>query len=274
MNVDLQNQIENFKLSTVTSERAESSELRIVSWNILSEELTPEAPEIGTRIERITDTIRAFAPDAAGIQEISESCYTMLDELLGDTYEFVNPKTKDGNFSFTGIMYNKKTCEMLDNDIIVYPLGNKRIRIATWLYLYHKATSRHFVLLSTHWDVHACNRVTQAECMAALVHELHEKFNCPVICTGDFNAKEDSNAFKTFIRLSRHLDAKYNCPLPINNCFTGHPIGTWEPEKEGNLSIDHITATPDMKFLHFETVINETVIHLSDHFPLYADMKF
>ncbi len=274
MPLEIQSKIENFKLSTITAERTPQTELRIMSWNILSEELTPEAPVIESRIGEITKVIRTFAPDAAGIQEISERCYGLLEELLGDTYVFVNPKTKEGNYSFTGIMYNKTACDMLDNDIIVYPMGNQRIRIATWLYLYHKATDRHFVLMSTHWDTKACNRLPQAEIMAELVLELEKKFNCPVICTGDFNAKEDSNAFKTFIRLSGHKDAKFNCPLPINNCFTGHPIGTWEPEFEGTLCIDHITTVQSMQILHYEAVLNETVIHLSDHLPLYADMKF
>ncbi len=263
-----------FKIRESVPARENQTELRIMTWNILSEELTPEAQPIKDRIEIITDVIRDCAPDAAGIQEISESCYGLLSDMLGDTYTFVNPMTHAGNYSFTGIMYNHTKYELLDTDIHVYPWGNKRIRIANWIHLKEKEGEREFVLVSTHWDVHACNRVPQAEYMAGIVRALKAKFACSVITTGDFNAKEDSNAFKTFIRSSGHKETKYACDEAINNCFTGHNVGIFEPQQEGTLSIDHITTTPDMSVLHYETLVNEDIVNVSDHYPIYVDLKF
>ncbi len=263
----------NFKMSTVTPEREANTDIRIMTWNILSEELTPEATPIGDRISDIVEVIRACAPDAAGVQEISETGYGLFAELLGDTYTFVNPKTRAGDYSFTGIMYNHVKYELLDTDIHVYPWGNKRIRIANWIHIKDRESDFHFVLVSTHWDVHACNRVPQAECMAGLVRALKAKFECPVICTGDFNAKEDSNAFKTFIRVSGHKETKYECKEAINSCFTGHDLGVMEPQQEGTISIDHITTVPKIEVLHYETLVNPKIVDCSDHYPIYVDLK-
>lgn len=255
-------------------EREEGSDVRIFTWNILSEELTPEAPAIDERIEGICEVLLQYMPDAAGVQEISESAYTLFEQRIGDTYEFVNPKTKEGSYSFTGIAYNRQVYRLLDSDILNYPLGNRRIRIATWIHVEERESGRRFVLVSTHWDVHACNRVTQAECMGRLVQELEQRFGVPVICTGDFNARENSTAFRTFIETSGQGEAKYLCREPVNNCFTGHSVGCFEPQYEGEESIDHITITKGTDVLHYETVINSAVVSLSDHFPLYADLKF
>ena len=127
--------------------------------------------------------------------------------------------------------------------------------------------------MSTHWDRHACNRVPDAEQMAARVKELEARYGCPIICTGDYNAKESSEAYKTFMKLSGYKDAKYICDEPVNNVFTGHPIGDFTPEFEGTECIDHITMTDSYEVLHYEAVINQDVIDVSDHLPLYVDLK-
>ena len=91
-------------MSTQTINRPTGTDFRIMSWNILSEELTPWAPPIEDRIDGIREIVLQYAPDAAGVQEISETGYALLNEHLGSFYEFVNPITKEGNYSFTGIV--------------------------------------------------------------------------------------------------------------------------------------------------------------------------
>ena len=257
-----------------TVEREPGTDARILSWNILSEELTPDAPAIDERIDGICEVILQYLPDAAGIQEISETAYALFADRIGEIYPFVNPKTKEGNYSFTGVTYNQKKYRLLESDIQNYSQGNRRIRIATWIYLEERATGRRFVLLSTHWDRHACNRPMQAEYMGNLVLSLERRFGVPVICTGDFNARENSGAFRIFMDISHHGEAKYLCAHPVNNCFTGHEVGSFAPQYEGEESIDHITVTSGVSVLHYETVINDETVRLSDHFPLYTDLKF
>ena len=256
-----------------TIKRHDGTQLRVMSWNILSEELTPSAPPIGERIDMICDVIMRYRPELAGIQEISESAYGLIAERIGDVYELVNPKTKEDLFTFTGVAYDKTKYKLLESDIENYELGNRRIRVMNWIYVEEIATGRRVVLMSTHWDRHACNRVPDAEQMGARVKELEARYGCPVICTGDYNARESSAAYQKFMALSGYGDAKYLCDEPINNVFTGHPVGDFTPEFEGTECIDHIIMSDSYEVLHYEAVRNKDVIDVSDHLPLYVDLK-
>ncbi len=254
-------------------ERTTGTEIRILTWNILSEELTPSATHISKRMPGISEFIMNNHPDAAGIQEISEEGYELFEKYLGEDYELVNHKTKAGNFSFTGVMYNKKKYRLIDSDIENYELGNIRIRLMNWIYIENIETGYRFVLLSTHWDRHACNRVAQAEHMARTVKSLEEKYDCGVIAVGDYNALEESAAFHAFMRNSGYKDGKYVANTLVNNCFTGHDLGDPNPQQMGTLSIDHITMNDRFDVLRYENCFSSEIIDLSDHLPVYVDLK-
>ena len=254
--------------------RAVGSNLRILSWNILSEELTPGVPAIGERIDTVCGLLREYRPEAAGIQEISEDGYRLFEEKISDTYTFVNPKTPAGNYSFTGIAYDHTVCRLLDSGIEVFPCGNIRIRIMNWVHLERIDDGVRFVLLSTHWDRHACNRPEQAALMAVRVKELERRFaDSPVISCGDFNARENSMAFHIFLQASGYREAKYLAAEPINNLFSGHNICDPNPQEDGNLSIDHIIVPDGTEVEHYEMLMRDDVICASDHYPVYADLK-
>lgn len=253
--------------------RAEETDVRIVSWNILSEELTPTAPNIHARISDICKTIRTLDPDAMGVQEISETCYQLFREMLPE-YEFTNPKTQAGEFSYTGVAYRADRYRLLDSGIENYEQGNRRIRIVNWIAVEPVRNGKRFLLVSTHWDRHACNRPAQAKYMGHLVAGLSEKFGIPAICTGDFNARENTGIFQNFLAISGQKDAKDLAPEVINRCFSGHPVGSFVPEFDEPFSIDHLTVADGIRVLQYEQVINETVARASDHFPTCADLKF
>ena len=258
---------------TETVERTPDSNVRILTWNILSEELSPGLPAIEGRIDGICDYILKNAPDAAGIQEISETAYGMLAERIGDDYEFVNPITNAGNYSFTGVAYNKKKYRLMGSEIENFEIGNPRIRLMNIIRLEEINGDCAFILLSTHWDKTAAKRTPQARRMAEKVNELESTYGVPVICVGDFNARESTEAYITFMRGCTHKDAKWSCPYPVNLCYTGHDVGTYNLHGEGEESIDHVTVSSGVEVLHYENVMKDEVVALSDHFPVYVDLK-
>ena len=257
---------------TETIPRTEGSDTRILTWNILSEELSPGLPEIEGRIDGICDYILKNAPDAAGIQEISESAYGMLAERIGDDYEFVNPTTQAGLYSFTGVAYNKKKYRLVGSEIENYENGNPRIRLMNIIRLEEINGDGAFILLSTHWDKTAAKRTPHGKRMAEKVNELEAAYGVPVICVGDFNARESTEAYMTFMQGCTHKDAKWSCPNPVNLCYTGHDVGSYNLHWEGEESIDHITVSQGVEVLHYENVMNDEVVGLSDHFPVYTDL--
>ncbi len=254
-------------------ERKSDVDVRILSWNILAEILSPGALPISDRMPKIAEFILENYPDAAGIQEISEEGYELFNHYIGEDYEFVNSKTKAGNLSFTGVMYNKKKYRLLDSDIQNYNRGNVKIRIANWIYIENIATGYRFILLSTHWDRRECHRLSHAEEMADIVKSLEEKYKCGIVAVGDYNALEDSEEYKVFIKNSGFKDAKYTANEVVNNCYTYHELGNPTPTQEGTLSVDHVTLNDAFDVLHYENCISEDIINLSDHLPVYVDLK-
>ncbi len=268
------NPIESFRWSKPSSERATGADFRILSWNILSQELTSTATADVSRTSDIAFLIQALAPDAIGLQEISESAYASLETKLGSKYTFVNKTNSAGNYSYTGIMYNHENWECLHDGIEQINSGrNARIRLMNWIHIRNRTTEAEVVVMSLHWETKASLRTAGAEHTASRVKELATTYGCPVIVTGDFNAKEGSSAYETYIDQSGHTEPKYTSPKSWNIGFTGHNPGVCYPSQCVPSSIDHITTTADVTPLYYETIINEYVAPVSDHFPIYADLK-
>ncbi len=268
------NPIANFRWSKLTKDRAEGTDLRVLSWNILSQELTDTATTDASRADGIAEVISALAPDVMGVQEISATSYDLLEQKLGDRYTFVNKKNSGGAYSYTGILYDHTKWELLHSGIEQLAEGrNARIRLMNWIHLKNKESGETVVVMSAHWETKASLRTAGAEDMASRVKELETAYSCPVIAMGDFNAQEDSSAHKTYMTESGQQLVKAVSAKAWNLGFTGHNLGICYPQKHVPYSIDHITSTDTVTALYYETVINETVAALSDHFPIYADLQ-
>ena len=139
------------------------------------------------------------------------------------------------------------------------------------------STGERYVVISTHWDVGAERqgmRMTEAKEMAEFCKALYAKYNVDIFTCGDYNASEDTEEYKTFIKESGFVDAKKNAAVINRACKTYHTlfqsvsVGTYE-------SIDHITFMEQTipKVLYYNTLIQEYVINASDHTPIYIDIK-
>ncbi len=242
------------------SELSKDADIRIMSYNVLSKELSNTAAEFEERKDLIGTTILNYMPDVIGVQEVDEGAYATLEQALGDTYAFTIKKTPLGEYSFTSIMYNKNTVNYIEGNNMIYALGNKRIRLISWGVFEHKSTGERFIMVSTHWDIVKENRQPQAEEMTRVVNELRAKYNLPIITTGDFNSPESTTYYKQYLKDTQQTEARYSA------------------EKIGHAStaevIDHITSTLDVKPLFFKLLDTELTKKASDHNPIYADYKF
>ncbi len=242
------------------SERLEDAELRIMSYNVLSKELTDTAAEFDARKDLIGTTILYYMPDVIGVQEVDAGAYATLEADLGSTYAFTNKKTPAGLYSYTSILYNKNTVKYLEGDNILYSLGNQRIRLVSWGLFEHKSTGEKFLMLSTHWDIVQQNRQTDAEEMTQIVKDLREQYKCPVITTGDFNSPESTTYYKQYLKDTEQTEARYAAEH-IGFASSGEVI-------------DHITSDAGVKTVFFKLLKTELTAKASDHDPIYADFKF
>ena len=243
-------------------ERGEEVDLRIMSYNILSEELSPESPlgSLSSRKDLVTTTLLYYLPDVVGLQEVSGSGWALLEEELGDIYEFAGQKTPNGEFSYTGLMYNRNTVELLEQENVLYSVGNQRIRLMSWGLFRHRESGQQFIVMSTHWDIVRENRETDAIEMTAKVNELAEQYGCPIVTTGDFNTLESTPYFKKYLSDTAQTEARY----------AAAEIGFALDEDV----IDHITSTTGLEPLFFKLLQTPQTLAASDHNPIWADFRF
>ena len=262
-----------------SAELYDGADLRIMSFNILSEEWTAEAV-MEPRILGVIGTILFYMPDVIGIQEVSTKWYTVLRSYLGDDYTFINSDlrgTKDNNY--TALAYNKKTVKHLKSDLYTYSVYNSwRLRVVNFGLFEHLETGKQFGVTNTHFNAnhnnrdHTPERTTQATEFVAKIKEYQTKYNCPIIMTGDFNSKDETTPYGVIVKDGTIKEAKRTAKVKGKICRTYHNLGEMPPSDSS--SIDHIFHTTDITPLYYTTLIDSVLSITSDHTPIFADFKF
>jgi len=258
--------------ATDTNELAEGANLRIMSYNILSEEWNDKTP-ITDRQYYIAATILYYSPDVIGLQEVSTKWYGALPDLISSDYTMVCTKTSKGEYNYTGMAYNKNKVKLLESGTDIFDAGNStRLRLVTWGYYEKLDTHEKFFVMNTHWCIYQENRILESSEMAALYNTYKAKYNCPVITTGDYNANESSTEYLNYKNLTGLLNARVNATVKNRLVKTYHTIGEATTSNYA-ASIDQIFYTNDLTCLYYNTLIDEIVLESSDHCPIYADFK-
>ncbi len=256
---------------------ADGADTRIMSFNILSEEWDAAAVMEGRDI-RVSSILMNYCPDVAALQEVSNAWYPILQNNVGEVYQFTRKKIPSGSGTYTTLIYNKETTKLIEEGIHLYSVGNsQRLRSIVWGVFESIATKQRYIVFSTHWDVGAerqSNRMIQAAEMAELALSMNKKYNADVFVCGDYNASESTKEYKLFLDKSGYVDAKTSAKEIKLACKTYHTLfqsvstGTYD-------SIDHITFSLETKpkVLLYNTLIQDYVIDASDHCPIYIDVK-
>ena len=92
-----------------------------------------------------------------------------------------------------------------------------------------------------------------------------------MIQTGDFNTKEQSAMYTTYMEATNLKDAKYEADILVRDYCTYSGFG--KAPKPGNANcIDHIFVNSKADVKLFNVVIDHDVANTSDHIPIYADI--
>ncbi len=256
---------------------AEGADTRIMSFNILSEEWDAAAVMEGRDI-RVSSILLNYLPDVAALQEVSNAWYPILQEYVGEVYQFTRKKIPSGSGTYTTLIYNKSTIKLIEEGIHLYSVGNsQRLRSIVWGVFESISTGEKYIVFSTHWDVGAerqGNRMIQASEMAELALSMNKKYNADVFVCGDYNASENTSEYKSFLEKSGYVDAKNSAKVVKLACTTYHTL--FQSVSTGNYeSIDHITFSKETqpKVLFYNTLTQDYVIDASDHCPIYIDVK-
>lgn len=204
---------------------ADEANLRIMSFNILSEEWDDKIP-LNERKLYFAATLLHYAPDVIGLQEVSLKWYSTLPNLISSDYELVCIKNAKDEYNYYGMAYNKNKVKLLESGTDIYSAGNStRIRLVTWGYFEKLDSGKRFLVMNTHWCIYQDNRIVEASEMAALYNQYKARFGCPIITTGDYNANQNSREYQDFVSKTSVLSARINA-LEKTGWFA--PSTLWE----------------------------------------------
>ena len=274
------------------SVRTENSNVRVMSFNILASDWNNNPP-VKDREDLFRDVIARYAPDVVGMQEVNAEWYETLKADFG-TYRFVNEKNNRirGYVNYSTIAYNTETVTLVKYGQTAFTVNmNKNCRNLMWAIFELKSDpGKRFMVTSTHWDLTSERRVAEAIEMGGILKILEQWYKIPMFCTGDYNAREVSDEYKTFVECTSFKSSKFcaeNRGLVASSSHLGDGTGTAEDYSSGYWklgvasyrqkcintinTIDHIFASPDANVLYYDTVIDETALEASDHCPIYID---
>lgn len=247
--------------------------VRIMSFNI-------RFGEYSKRKEIVPGVIDAYLPDSAGLQECTYQWYNNIIESLPD-YGFVGVGRDTGNLEsdcgeISAILYRTDKYNLIDSGTFWISETPDEVsrgwdaacnRVCTWAILENKETGEQYAHVNTHLD-HVDD--VARENGAKMVSEFALKFDMPTVVTGDFNFKKGCDWYNIVVNagLTDTQDI-------ADDTMYGRTYHAYSGAEDGD-PIDFIFTNDKVEKVYTYKIIREKYgnRHISDHYPIYADMKF
>jgi endonuclease/exonuclease/phosphatase family metal-dependent hydrolase len=245
------------------------------------------------RVPEIKARIGGYDPDIIGFQEMVGDADIWEAIPDREVYGLITQHFGPLEYGDAAILYRKARFELLDfghftlgpNPDLPFSYGFIRasmLRYVNWALLREKETGFTFLFVNTHFDNNTPNKEPSSPLFQERVAKLAQ--GLPMIVTGDFNSKGNTDRYATF------TGAGMNPPLLVNAYSlddapavfppTGpkRPIAETEPELHYLERIDHILVGGPC-----EEIVEEWLIDLrplsngepmSDHDLLAAKIQF
>lgn len=258
---------------TKKDEITDADTLRIMSFNI-------RFGEYNKRKNIVPQLIEEYAPDSVGIQECTYQWYKNLTKKLAD-YEFIGVGRDSGDTTavcgeMSAILYKKDKFTLVDSgtfwlsetpDKVSQGWDGACRRICTWVVLENKETGEQFAHVNTHLDHKGPEaRVNGSQ----MVKDFALEFDMPTVLTGDFNFKKNTELYKGMVN-----GGLWDTQEKAKETMDGKTYHDYEGGEEG-LPIDFIFTNEKITEILKYKIVRDRYNgkYSSDHYPIYADMKF
>ncbi len=252
--------------------------VRVMSFNIRCADVN--GVQVKDRIKIAVRQIKTVMPDTLGMQEATPEWMRALDKKLS-LYDWVGIEREHGgspleNGESCPIFYLKTKFKLLDSgnfwlsetpqEPSLGP-GAACKRICTWAKLKNRLTGKTLIHVNTHFDhVSEQARAAGAEIVTRFLSESCE--GEPVVFTADMNTTDTGTAYQTMtapLKDARTSAKKARLFGTFHGC---------SPETHRDYFIDFILCSPESDVKTYRTVTKGVQGRfVSDHFPLYADLK-
>jgi endonuclease/exonuclease/phosphatase family metal-dependent hydrolase len=278
-------------LLTESSKKTSDSDLRIMSTNILASMWSDDkTPPVVQRAEIYAAVLASYAPDVVGVQEtdrkwidIMPNVLKLLREQYDIEYSFILSEI-NGEQNLTSLLYRSDKYELIESDAKDYSFWTNEyrkyhIRVLAWGLFKEKSNPEHtFILINTHWPHSGEDKSWQELAPveeAELVNNMRQKYpDIPIFCTGDFNRNPDTPQYIDFVNRSNVRSTREEAIAKgVAGVVSGGCGQLGQKRSSSNNYIDHIFGLGNFTVMRYETVLENATNWLSDHSPIYADIK-
>lgn len=243
--------------------------IRIMSYNILSDSIGYDGINATLRSEYFKDILEFTAPHILALQEASFNWQRLINSS-GFQLKLVCPVRYRLSMSMTLLLYNPAKLTLLNSGIQAFSYAqDTRLRSFTWGLFRHNSSNKNFFVINTHLSLYEKNPyipLNQAVELMNFVNELRNKYNYPVILTGDFNSKERETGYESCGVYEYICLYMNNCKNKAKQLFSGDA-------KDINSAINDYIFTTDDLYIDSYTLLSDSDLKvISDHYPIYTDI--
>jgi endonuclease/exonuclease/phosphatase family metal-dependent hydrolase len=258
-----------------------SQEMTVMTYNIKYDNTKDTVNNWNDRKEAIARLIQHYSPQIFGTQEALYHQTVYLDSSL-TSYSYIGVGRDDGKQrgEYSAIHYDRTTLEVLETNTFWLSETPEKIsvgwdaameRICTYALFQHLLTGKKFYVFNTHFDhIGKTARAKSAELIVKKIEAINTK-KLPVVLMGDFNLTPDEAPIAYLMKkLIDGRQESIKAPFGPTGTFSG-----FDREMTLDKRIDYIFVKEFMvkSYVHIDDRM-ENNKHLSDHFPVFATIKF
>ncbi len=257
--------------------KTDDGNIRVMSANLLVSYKSWGGEPVKPRAKQFVSFVESCTPDVIGVQEACFDWHACLEANLTD-YEILHPQNNLFQKSLTTLLYNTKTLRCIDSGRMTYSEGDgTKHRAVTWGVFETLSDGKRFAVTSTHLDLIREGKEQeelrimsgQAEELFALLETIQGKYDCPVFCTGDYNAMENDSEQGVFA--AADIYALLSARLQDTK-FLAVQQEAGEEEPWDFPSWDHIFMDGNAEISAFRVCSESCLKGMSDHYPIFADI--
>ena len=254
------------------------NEVRIMTLNLLAHYKSWGGKPVEERSDIFFSIRDGYLPDVLGLQEMCFDWYNEINKNKSE-YKFVAPLKTAFPQKMTAILYNSDTVELIDSGSITFSdCWNFKSRRAVWGVFRHIRTDKIFTVVNTHLSFieeseEAQNffvQTCQVNELYTTIQTLELQYPYPVFIIGDFNTKRRVSYQKSVINSGSYgiLNSLYTDSEDIaKNKYYGENFNF------NNTLNDHIFIKGEVTVKNLSLLSQDCFCTLSDHYPLFADIK-
>lgn len=222
------------------------------------------------RADLLVKNIESEKPDIICFQEVTSMHYNYLTSSLKGYDNVIQYRDKSRFSEGCPVFFSTSRFELKDKgsfwlsetpEVMSKDWKSACYRICSYVILTDKESKKDLVVFNTHLD-HISDEA-RINGIAVVLDKIKQFGGLPSIITGDFNAEEDSETYKSAVE--NFLDAKYQLDNPVKGPTYQH-FGK-EPDRE---NIDYFMISKTGIKVEEYKIVDKTYdgVYPSDHFPI------